>query len=104
VTPDDQSQSPRPSKIDAALAERRRLVRNARQREVYGPNHRRRRRQYALRIERGEEILCPRCGLPIGPDQFWDLGHDDVNPSLERPEHRACNRAAPNRLPTSREW
>jgi hypothetical protein len=43
-------------------------------------------------------------GLPTGPDQHWDLGHDDLNPSMERPEHRACNRAAPNRLLTSREW
>ena len=104
MIPDDQSRSSRQRKIDAALSERRRLVRNAHDREVYGPTHRRRRRQYALRIERGEEVICPRCGLPIGADQHWDLGHDDFNPSLERPEHRACNRAAPNRLLHSREW
>ena len=104
MTPADQSGSPRLSDNDAASSERRRLVRNRRQRERYTPMHQRRRRQYALRLERGEEILCPRCGLPIGPDQDWDLGHDDINPSLERPEHRSCNRAAPNRVVTSREW
>jgi len=57
----------------------------------------------ARRIERGEFPICPRCGLPIGPDQEWDLGHDDWNPRIERPEHRACNRAAANQLKTSRE-
>ena len=55
-------------------------------------------------LERGEEILCPRCDQVIGPDQAWDLGHDDYVPEFERPEHRHCNRAAPNRLITSRQW
>jgi hypothetical protein len=32
------------------------------------------------------------------------LGHDDLNPAIEVPEDRACNRAAPSRLITSREW
>jgi len=35
-------------------------------------------------------------------DQDWDLGHDDLT-AIEVPEHRACNRAAPNRLVTSRD-
>ena len=87
-----------------AERERKRLVKNARQRTVYGPTHRRQRAQFARRIERGDEVICPRCGLPVGPDQMWDLGHDDVDPRFERPEHRACNRAAPNQLKTSREW
>ena len=52
---------------------------------MYGPTHRRRRAQFSRRIERGEVLICPRCLLPIGPDQLWDLGHDDVNPSIERP-------------------
>jgi hypothetical protein len=88
----------------SAEREHKRLVRNAKQRQMYGPTHRRRRVQFARRIERGEVLICPRCGLPIGPDQKWDLGHDDWNPRIERPEHRTCNRAAPNRLLTSREW
>ena len=82
----------------------RRRLRNRRQRELYPAKHRRRRREYPRRIERGEEIICPRCQLPIGPDQFWDLGHDDLNPSMEHPEHRFCNRSASNRTVTSREW
>ena len=89
--------------VNAEL-ERQRLVRNAKQRQLYGPNHRRRRAQFARRIERGDEVICPRCGLPIGPDQLWDLGHDDLDPRFERPEHRSCNRAAPNQLRFSREW
>jgi hypothetical protein len=48
--------------------------------------------------------ICPRCGLGIGPDDLWDLGHDDYNPRIERPEHRSCNRAAANQLKTSTEW
>ena len=87
-----------------AERERARRVKNARQRSMYGPTHRRRRAQFARRIERGDVLICPRCLLPIGPDQDWDLGHDDHNPAIERPEHRECNRAAPNLLPHSREW
>jgi hypothetical protein len=91
--------------IEAEAAHRRKLnKRNKRQRELYGPKHLRRRREFARRIERGELIVCPRCNLPVGPDQLWDLGHDDYHPEIERPEHRECNRAAPNRLITSREW
>ena len=80
------------------------MVKNALQRERWGVKHRRSRRQYKQRIERGEVFTCPRCQLPIGPDQDWDLGHDDYDPELERPEHRECNRSWPNRLPHSREW
>jgi hypothetical protein len=79
-------------------------VHNRRQRELYGPRHHRRRREFARRLERGEVIVCPRCEMPIGPDQLWDLGHDDRDPSWSRPEHRVCNRAAANALKTSREW
>jgi hypothetical protein len=79
-------------------------IRNRRQRELYGPKHNRRRREFARRLERGELVICPRCEEPIGPDQLWDLGHDDRDPSRSRPEHRVCNRAAANALKTSREW
>ena len=81
-----------------------RLVRNKRQRERYGPTHLRRRRDFARRIERGEMILCFRCGEEIGPDQDWDLDHDDRDPSQSHPSHRSCNRAAPNQVKTSRVW
>ena len=90
--------------IESAEQRRVRLVRNKRQRELYGKRHHRLRRQWARRIERFELPICPRCLEPIGPDQLWDLGHDDLNPNLERPEHRTCNRAAANQLKTSREW
>ena len=81
-----------------------RLVRNRKQRERYGPKHLRRRRDFARRIDRGETIFCFRCGGEIGADQAWDLDHDDLNPSLSFPSHRSCNRAAPHRNLTSREW
>ena len=89
--------------VESDARRRVRLVKNIRQRERYGVAHRRRRRQYARRIERGEVVICPRCSLPIGPDELWDLGHDDANPRVERPEHRSCSRTAANRCNTSRE-
>ncbi len=36
-----------------------RRVRNKKQRERYGPAHRRRRRDFARHIERGEIFVCP---------------------------------------------
>ena len=89
---------------ESAERERARRVKNARQRTMYGPTHRRRRAQFARRIERGDEVICPRYGFGIRPDQDWDLGHDDIGPRIERPEHHACSRAAANRLLTSRGW
>ena len=47
---------------------------NRRQRELYGPKHRRRRREFARRLERGEVFVCPRCSMPIGPDSAVGLG------------------------------
>ena len=50
-------------------------------------------------------MKCARCGELIGPDEKWDLGHDDREPTLHSgPEHTRCNRAAPHLLKTSREW
>ena len=92
------------SEIEVSAQRRKRMVNYKRQREMWGPAHRRRRAHFARRIECGEVPICPRCGLAIGPDDLWDLGHDDYDPRLERPEHRACNRAAANQLKTSREW
>jgi hypothetical protein len=90
--------------IESFERRRLRLARNRRQRELYGSRHHRLRRQWARRIERFELPICPRCGRGIGPDELWDLGHDDYDPRIERPEHRACNRAAANELRTSRQW
>jgi hypothetical protein len=77
---------------------------NRRQRELYGVKHTRRRREFARRLERGEVIYCFRCGEEIGLDQFWELDHDDRDPSRSFPAHRSCNRSAANALKTSREW
>jgi hypothetical protein len=101
----DPSESTRASVIEGDHEQRMRLaLRNRRQRELYGPKHIRRRREFARKIERGELVICPRCEGEIGPDQLWDLGHDDRDPTWTRPEHRSCNRAAANALKTSREW
>ena len=89
--------------IEDVSSRRARLVRNRRHRERYGPTHRRRRRQWQERIRRGEEVLCCRCGQPIGDDQPWDLDHDDANPAVEVPAHRGCNRGT-HRLRVSRYW
>lgn len=60
----------------------------------------------ALRpVVRAGLAVCVRCHEPIEPGEPWDLGHDDRNPHLHSgPEHRWCNRGAPNRNKTSREW
>ncbi len=81
-----------------------RRARNARARERWGVAHRRRRRQYELRLARGEVLACFRCGGEIDSDSAWDLDHDDRDPSQSFPSHRSCNRSAPNVLPTSRDW
>ena len=94
MTPADGRDAVRSSGIESVTERRRRRVKNARSRQAYGPKHRKRRRGWARRIAPGEAPVCPRCQLPIGADQEWDLGHDDVNPDVERPEHRGCNRAA----------
>ena len=48
---------------------------------------------------------CVRCGEPIEPGTPWDLGHNDRDPSIHSgPEHAKCNRGAPGRCVTSREW
>ena len=72
------SERARSTEIERDHDRRLRLaIRNRRQRELYGPKHHRRRREFARRINRGEVIICPRCEGPIGPDQLWDSGHDD---------------------------
>ncbi len=81
-----------------------RLVRNRKARERYGPAHRRRRHHYEQRLARGEILTCFRCGGEIDSDSDWELDHDDWDPSQSFPSHRSCNRAAPNRVTTSRMW
>jgi hypothetical protein len=55
--------------VESDARRRVRLVKNKRQHENYGNRHRRLRRQFARRIERGKVVICPRCGRGIGPDE-----------------------------------
>jgi hypothetical protein len=68
---------------------------NSRERNrKYGRAHRLLRRQLDLMIRRGLRPACSRCGLPIQPNDLWDLGHVDGSLVEYRgPEHRRCNRA-----------
>jgi hypothetical protein len=64
----------------------------------YGATHQAKRRVWARRIASGEVVPCARCGRPILPGMYWDLGHVDGDKSrYAGPEHRACNRATASR-------
>ena len=63
----------------------------------YGTKHRKLRKQWAPRVERGE-VICVRCGKLIQVGQAWDLGHDDFDRTrYAGPEHARCNRATAGR-------
>ena len=76
----------------------------------YGVDHQRARARWQRIVDTGE-AACTRCKLPIGPNDPWDLGHDDHDRAkYTGPEHPACNRAEGgrnahevNRL-TRRDW
>ena len=66
--------------------------------------HKRAKREFGMIVRAGLGI-CVRCGEPIGADEPFDVGHDDIYPDITRgPEHVACNRSAPHRNVTSRKW
>ena len=90
---------------DEATSRRIHLARPRSMRERgYGVGHRQRRRVLAPIVAKGL-VDCARCGEPIEPGEPWDLGHDDFDRSRYLgPEHRRCNRAAPNQLRVSRDW
>src|SRR5215213_5683238 len=57
----------------------------------YGWKHQKLRNRWAREVARGE-VDCARCGEPIWPEEYWDLGHVDGDKShYAGPEHRACN-------------
>ena len=61
------------------MDERLHRLQLARARLDYGPRHKRLRREWARKVERGG-VLCARCGLLIAPDgDPWDLGHSDYD-------------------------
>jgi hypothetical protein len=77
----------------------------------YGTAHRRLRKQWARKVERGD-VECWRCGHLIDPRDTWDLDHVDGGGPMDYlgPPHARCNRAtnrgkeAPPWDPTSRIW
>jgi len=77
------------------------------QQRGYGAAHQRLRRAWKDQVEAGN-VSCARCGRWIHPDEPWDLGHDDQDRRhYQGPEHRKCNRGAPNKAKvarSSRSW
>ena len=70
----------------------------------YGRKHRQIRRALEPSVVAGL-AACSRCGEPIEPGEPWDLGHSDFDRRFySGPEHARCNRGAPHRNRTSREW
>lgn len=74
----------------------------------YGYAHQRQRKRAERKVRAGL-AYCWRCLAEgrseaeawIGPDDDWDLGHDDQDRTVYRgPEHRHCNRATASRRPT----
>jgi hypothetical protein len=80
-------------------------MRKRRRNRKYGlAIHRRTRRAWTPLVDAGL-VECARCRELIEPGTPWDLGHDDRDPSLySGPEHAHCNRTAPHRNNTSRQW
>jgi hypothetical protein len=70
----------------------------------YGTRHKALRKKLAPLVASGR-ATCARCGLAIGPEEPWDLGHlDNDRNRYGGPEHRACNRATSGRRRQSRQW
>lgn len=66
-------------------------------REMYGYDHRQRRKELAPLVRSGRAV-CARCGQLIGWMDKWDLGHVDGDRTrYAGPEHLACNRATSGR-------
>jgi len=65
----------------------------------YGWRHAKNRAEWHKIVLAGG-VRCVRCGEVIEPDEPWDLGHVDGDPSrYQGPEHRRCNRATSGRRP-----
>jgi len=70
----------------------------------YGSHHQLVRRELTALVASGM-ATCARCGKPIKPDEPWDLDHDDIDRRIYiGASHASCNRGAPHRRVTSREW
>lgn len=67
----------------------------------YGTRHQELRRLVAKRVRAGTEA-CARCGLPIQPDEPFDLDHSDDRKTYLGPSHSRCNRAKKDPVPAMR--
>lgn len=71
--------------------------------QKYGAAHQRLRRQWAVRVERGD-VNCARCGGLIRPGSAWHLDHDDRDPTRYLgPSHARCNLSTWHRLSPSQQ-
>ena len=78
--------------------------RSSTNRHGYGVTHQRLRKEFQKLVTAGL-AKCARCGELIEPGELWDLAHDDYDRRFYRgAEHARCNRGAPHRNVTSREW
>ncbi|MCK9602218.1 MAG: hypothetical protein M0R06_24450 [Sphaerochaeta sp.] len=59
----------------------------------YGAAHQALRAAYQAKIDRGVWYTCSTCGLPIGADDEWDLGHSEDKATHIGPQHARCNRS-----------
>lgn len=83
---------------------KRKKAKNLRSNARYNNARHRTLRAYFDQFVQAGLAICARCGAPIEPGA-WDLGHDDLDPTqYSGPEHTWCNRGAPHRNKTSREW
>jgi hypothetical protein len=64
----------------------------------YGQQHRRLREEWEQRLDRGQVVVCCRCGRVITSSDRWDLDHHDSDRSKHLgPSHARCNRSAGGR-------
>ena len=59
----------------------------------YGSEHARLRRQWKLKVDRGE-VHCARCGQWIEPGSPWHLDHTEDRSTYLGPSHAKCNLSA----------
>lgn len=57
----------------------------------YGSTHQATRKHWARLVAAGV-VDCARCGLPIHPDEPFDLDHSDDRTTYIGVSHRRCNR------------
>ena len=66
----------------------------------YGAVHQRARSEVGKLVRAGG-VRCARCGLPLRPDEDFDLDHRDDGNGYLGASHVDCNRSAPHRRRSS---